>query len=437
VAALGSFATTLAGIADRLAARRDAVLAAWAASARRDPEQFAPATLSRTQFYDHIPQMLDALVRALRATSLADALDARRDEADNAEGHGVQRWQQGYDEGEVMREWISLNACLADELHAYAAERLDADARAMAVAWRFVSEFTVTGMAESVGEYSRLLRTEAAGRVQALEEAMHRLSEVEQQRAALWRQAAHDLRGNVGVVRNVTEVLRRSASREGVAADSLELLERSVASLHALLDDLTMQARLDAGQEAREIASFDAAGVLRELCAANAPVAHERGLYLRCHGPDPLQAEGDAVKVRRIAQNLIQNAIGYTRAGGIDVTWEETRQPPKRWVLCVKDTGPGLPPDQVAPLSSAIEAATRGALAAEADAQGAAGSSEARAAAPTLPSRSVAPSAHGEGVGLSIVKRLCELLDASIELATGPAKGTTFRVTFPSHYRKG
>ncbi|MBK8475596.1 MAG: ATP-binding protein [Opitutaceae bacterium] len=44
-----------------------------------------------------------------------------------------------------------------------------------------------------------------------------------------------------------------------------------------------------------------------------------------------------------------------------------------------------------------------------------------------------APSLHqpGEGIGLSIVKRLCELLDASIEIASSAETGTTFRVVFP------
>ena len=40
----------------------------------------------------------------------------------------------------------------------------------------------------------------------------------------------------------------------------------------------------------------------------------------------------------------------------------------------------------------------------------------------------------GEGIGLSIVKRLCELLDASLELETAPGEGTTFRVIFPREY---
>ncbi len=60
-------------------------------------------------------------------------------------------------------------------------------------------------------------------------------------------------------------------------------------------------------------------------------------------------------------------------------------------------------------------------------------------AAPTLTSQTdpEAPrDAGGEGIGLSIVKRLCELLDASLEMETSPGEGTTFRVVFPRQYPK-
>lgn len=59
------------------------------------------------------------------------------------------------------------------------------------------------------------------------------------------------------------------------------------------------------------------------------------------------------------------------------------------------------------------------------------------AKAPTLASQSDEPPASeipGEGVGLSIVKRLCELLDGSLELETSPGKGSTFRVILPRYY---
>jgi len=57
--------------------------------------------------------------------------------------------------------------------------------------------------------------------------------------------------------------------------------------------------------------------------------------------------------------------------------------------------------------------------------------------APTLKSQSAADALTlpaGEGIGLSIVKRLCELLDASLELETAAGEGTTFRVVMPAAY---
>jgi len=57
--------------------------------------------------------------------------------------------------------------------------------------------------------------------------------------------------------------------------------------------------------------------------------------------------------------------------------------------------------------------------------------------APTLASQTSASQSQvptGEGIGLSIVKRLCEMLDASLELESSEGEGTTFRITFPRRY---
>jgi signal transduction histidine kinase len=45
-------------------------------------------------------------------------------------------------------------------------------------------------------------------------------------------------------------------------------------------------------------------------------------------------------------------------------------------------------------------------------------------------------SRQGEGIGLSIVKRLCELLDATLEMQSVPGEGTTFAVVFPRRYAR-
>ena len=100
----------------------------------------------------------------------------------------------------------------------------------------------------------------------------------------------------------------------------------------------------------------------------------------------------------------------------------------------MQDTGPGLQAGASAPLARALKAATDDAQAVgeQAEADGAP-SAEAEPA-PLLRSQSgrrADDEPVGAGIGLAIVKRLCELLDASLELHTEAGKGTTFRVLFP------
>ena len=425
-------------LATHLHERRAALLAAWSRASESDPQITTSTTLSRAQFYDHIPNMLDALERKLRARRLRESLNASQDEKANAEGHGLQRWQQGYNEREVMREWIWLNECLADELDSYAAARPHLVPVVISSAWRLIGQFLVTGMSESVGQYAALQRVDASARLHALEDGLQELTSLERQRAQAWREATHDLRGNLSIVNNVASVLQSEGSRAPPLQTSLRMLERGVASLRALLDDLTAQARLDAGRELRELRQFDAGQALSELCASSQPIAAAHGLFLKAEGPPSLLVEGDRVKTYRIAQNLLLNALHYTKHGGVKVTWEDAGSGAERWMLCVQDTGPGLGTDASAPLSVALDAATRDTQKIEKRAAEAGVGSNDGDEAPTLPSRSrpgVDP--PGEGIGLAIVKRLCELLDASLELQSDPGKGTTFRVTFPSAYPKG
>jgi signal transduction histidine kinase len=152
-------------------------------------------------------------------------------------------------------------------------------------------------------------------------------------------------------------------------------------------------------------------------------------------GPSALQVEGDKPKVLRILQNLLLNAVKYTQHGGVSVTWGVDKgRDTDRWTFSVQDTGPGIDEAHAAPLAQEIHNATEVAN----DARAA--STDRRrdmAAAATLPSQSeAAPQEQqpGEGVGLSIVKRLCELLDAGLELETSPGQGSTFRVILPRSY---
>jgi len=424
-------------LAARLAARRTQILRTWKAAVDADPELTSPSALPRRQFYDHIPDILDAFERRLRAWPGTETTQAKAERKEDAAAHGLQRWQQGYQLREVAREWGHLHLCIADELDRHDAESTHVEPSAMAIARRSLIQLINDGLGESAGQYFRLRQLEAEGNMRDVAQALEQLRGLERERAELWRQAAHDLRGNLGVVSNVTHVLKFENMPLEKRDQFVALLQRSVSSLHAMLGDVMNLARLQAGREMREVKAFDAAAMLTELCEAFRPMARERGLDLEIEGPASLRVEGDEVKTRRIAQNLLLNALRYTQEGGMTVSWGDSREgDAERWMLCVRDTGPGFHAGPGAPLAGAMEAATDEAKLVQ---ERGVGSHSATAATgvdemiPETDARDVNQS-RGEGIGLSIVKRLCELLDASIELDSTPHVGTTFRVVFPRRY---
>ena len=230
---------------------------------------------------------------------------------------------------------------------------------------------------------------------------------------------------------DAAEILRDSSIPEQERTVFIQMLLDGTEAVNAMMRDLMDLARLEAGQEKRDVTEIDVAALITEFCQLTQPVAQGRGLYLNCEGPSSLPIEGDAGRIRRILQNLVLNALKYTVAGGVTVSWGSEGL--ARWWLMIKDTGPGLMAGPGSPLVGDLKAAT--ATARETDDHAAQGDSS--HVLPSSESATVSSPAHqqpGEGIGLSIVKRLCELLDASLELTSTAQSGTTFRVVLPCRY---
>jgi signal transduction histidine kinase len=428
---VGSLDSELLGFADHLQSRREAILRAWRIAINRDPALTSSDPLPYADLYDHIPALLSTFERQLRASQPA-ALEAHSEAGQaHAAAHGLQRWQQGYDLREVTRELGKLNEIVVGELQAYRG----VSAEAAGEANRLWAALCSTGIEESVAQFFQLQQQEAAGHLKDLETALEEIQQLEKQRADLWRQAAHDLRGNLGVVANATVGLSQSDLREPTRDTFVRILMRNVTSLHHLLNDVTELARLQAGSEQRRIGFIDVSVLLQQLCEGIRSVAQERRLFLRCSGPDGFAVEGDEVKIRRIAQNLILNAVKFTHHGGITVTWGDSEaNDPKRWRLCITDTGPGFHTGSDQPLAQALEKAQQQTTEARQGEVDAGPTSTAPEAAPSPTPSSSPRDATGEGLGLSIVKRLCDLLDATIEMTSETGVGTSFKILLPRHY---
>ena len=424
----------LAAFSHHLAAQREAILLAWRQAARADPEQTTGRALTLGQFLDHIPQILDAFELKLRSrpgglAAQAAQLDKKQEEVK----HGLHRWQQGYRLHELLSECGNLQLCLFEELLRIADAHPELGSETLREACRQLLNLINETTSESAAQYERMQQAEAAGRVRDLTQALASLYEIEQRRATQIHQAVHDLNSDVLGLSLAAAHIGRTNLMETDRVESSVFLQRAVQGLSTMLGELMELARLEAGQEIRKLSEFDAAALITDLCDVHQTFAREARLSLEMAGPARLAVEGDADKVRRLAKNLLVNALKYTESGSVAMSWGGEAE---SWWLMVRDTGPGMVSGAASSLVAGLQEAT--ASAKEADEKSAASQGEtsqvlSTPAASTVP-RNHGQQASGEGIGLSIVKRLCELLDASVEMASSPQVGTTFRVVLPRHY---
>jgi signal transduction histidine kinase len=350
----------LSALAAHLGGQRDAILKHWREATATVAELTIASSLTRVQFNDHIPGVLDSFALRLRAWPDEDSARVQQNEKEQVNEHGLQRWQQGYQLRELTQEWGHLQMAVMDELEAYALAHPRLEPDVMPTARRAWARLCWDGIGDSATQYWRLHQAEANGHVRELEQAMETLHDLDRARAMTWREATHDLQGSLSVVTGATSVLDRKNVPEGTRQEFSDLVQRSVTSLHDMLHDLMSLAGLDAGLEQRQMANFDAGVLLTNFCETSQPLAHARGLYLKMKGPESLRVHGDRAKIQRILQSLLLNALKYTRRGGVTVIWESIESHDAHgWMFCVQATGPGLDDGPGLPLARQLYEATQ------------------------------------------------------------------------------
>lgn len=385
----------VASLADYLAAHRGDILAALGMAVAADPELTSSDDLSRSQFLDHIPQVLDQFEDHLRERVRSGSAPLDGNDSTPSVEHGRHRWKQGYDLREVILEWGHLHGCLLNALEDARATLPGLPRDALSSAGGALAVLINTAIADSAEQFARLQQKDAIRAFNDLESAVERFAENSRSRRSLWRDSAHDLRGQLSLITSAASLLEDPGLDEPLRAESVGMLQSGTRTFKEMLAGLLEHAQMDTDREERRLDAFDAATLLSGLCAASQPLARERGLSLRSSGPARLSVEGDRGKVQRIAQNLLLNALAYTSHGGVTMTWQENGS--SWWSFQVRDTGPGLPADGNRPRAGGTGAA-------------------------------------GEGIGLAIVHRLSELLGARVEVESTPGKGTVFTVTLPARY---
>lgn len=150
--------------------------------------------------------------------------------------------------------------------------------------------------------------------------------------------AAHELRTPLAVMAAQAHVLMR-ADGSDERQQAGRQLEQAIARSAHLIEQLLDLARIDTASMAPQT-PLDLAASLRQAMADVAPAALARQLDLALNAPDQLQVQLDALAWQSVVQNLLNNAVRYTQAGGhIELSLSTTQSQLR---LTVADDGPGI-----------------------------------------------------------------------------------------------
>ncbi len=192
-----------------------------------------------------------------------------------------------------------------------------------------------------------------------------------------------------------------------MAAKQQEACARIKASawhLIAIIDEILAFSRAEAGRLEVRWEETDVAQIAREVVRILEPEAERSriALHFECGETTP-RLWTDPGKVRQILVNLIGNATKYTQQGQITVTVDGDRSTSEDFQIHVRDTGPGIAPEEQERIFEPFTQAD---------------------SSPTRP-------VGGTGLGLSISLRLARLLGGDITLQSTPGEGSTFTLHLP------
>ncbi|KAB7725296.1 sensor histidine kinase [Rudanella paleaurantiibacter] len=403
-------------LADYLATRRETILNSWRTQCASDGDLHNRLSLSREEFIDQVPVLLNVLQDRLLDKPLS------ADPTETASEHGWHRWQRGYSLQELLNELDKLYETLADEIDTYLTLYPDTPAPVTALAHRQVLVLAREINRGSVMYYDSLRQTSAAERAEQLQSALDQLNQITRERGEHLRQTSHDLRSSFGALFGAANLLTLP-STPSEQTQYIEILNRNLSSIQHVLLQMTDFARIEAGQEQLTLKPFDAAHLLRDLVKQAQPMSAEQQLVLRADGPDSLPVLSDRGKIQRIIQNLLLSALRHTQQGWVNVSW--ALESDTRWTLSVQDSGPGLTHGPAAllaeQLSPQIEVPSSQRL-----------TEPEKALSKALPAtKGPARSAqkHSEDIGLFIVKQVCEQLKATMEIESSAEGGTLVRIS--------
>jgi PAS domain S-box-containing protein len=227
--------------------------------------------------------------------------------------------------------------------------------------------------------------------------------EVERARESLFAVAAHELRTPLNAIINFASMMQSSL----LPPDRMQSTTRRIVingeRLLILVNNLLERARMEAGQAHLRIEPFAVAKLIDSVLGTMEVLAEEKGLGLSAQIADevPKTLLGDQQRLYQVLINLVSNGIKFTEKGEVRVRAFLSDE--DGWALEVSDTGAGISMETQERIFEPFE----------------------------LAEDPVTRRQVGAGLGLSIVKRMVELMGGQIALESEVGQGSTFTVELP------
>lgn len=215
---------------------------------------------------------------------------------------------------------------------------------------------------------------------------------------------SHELRTPLSLIASAVETLLDGAKEEPETRDRfLGIIDRHTARLGLLIEDLLLLSALDSGRIQLNQQTVLLCDVVEEVVNDLGPTAAERGVELQATVDRASWVRADALRLRQILSNLIDNAIKHGRTKG-RVTVAARRVAPEWLQVAVQDDGPGIPAEARARVFERFYRVEK----------------------------SRARQQGGTGLGLAIVKNLVFAHGGEVKVESGEGQGTTFYFTLPA-----